>query len=216
MLPEFCRQPFFDISSPHDQKLTTYDSPIESYYEVDQIEVFEQLQSDKYSPGNEFIIYQQWGPTREDGGRPYFWLDIPTAERLASGISKGFTKNLILVCTMFEPGSIQRFTNVLISNNSLGAPPSLDLLGLFWYFSGDDITDEPENVDDIAYVANKLNIKRLSILTRDFNDECHDRLAENLKENKSLQYFSVFENDDSEQWPRFPTPKIDAITNANR
>jgi hypothetical protein len=82
--------------------------------------------------------------------------------------------------------------------------------------SGDDITDEPENVDDIAYVANKLNIKRLSILTGAFNEECHDRLAENLKENKSLQYFCVFENDDSEQWPCFPTPKIDAITNANR
>ena len=215
MLPEFCRQPIFDVSSPHDQKLTTYDNPIESYYEVDQIEVFEQLQSDKYSPGNEFIIYQQWGPTREDGGRPYFWLDIPTAERLAKGVSKGFTKNLILVCTMFEPGSIQRFTDALVGSNSL-APPPLDLLGLFWYFSGDDITDEPENVDDIAYAVNKLNIKRLSILTRAFNDECHDRLAENLKENKSLQYFCVFENDDSEQWPPFPTPKIDAITNANR
>lgn len=173
------------------------------------------MQSDKYSPGNEFIIYQQWGPTRADGGRSYLWLDIPTAERLAEGISKGFTKNLILVCTMFEPGSIQRFADVLVGSNS-SASPSLDLLGLFWYFSGDDITDEPENVDDIAYAVNKLNIKRLSILTRVFNDECHGRLAENLKENKSLQYFSVFENDDSEQWPPFPTPEIDAITNANR
>ncbi len=215
MLSEFCRQPFFDVSSPHSQKLTTYDSPIESYYEVDQIEVFKQLQSDKYSLGNEFIIFQQWGPTREDGSRPYFWLDIPTAERLAKGVSKGFTKNLILVCTMFEPGAIRRFTDVLIGSNSL-ASPSLDLLGLFWYFSGDDITDEPENAEDIAYAVNRLNIRRLSILSGAYDQACHDRLVESLRDNKSLQYFSVFENDDNGQWPRFSTPEIDTIINANR
>ncbi|XGV96017.1 MAG: hypothetical protein ACAF41_25180 [Leptolyngbya sp. BL-A-14] len=209
------RQPWFDPRSPHDLKVTTYLEP-QDPIEVDTIEHLRLSQSDIYSPRNQFIVYQQWGERLPDGGRPFLALTVPAATAVAEIIRGGPTRNLILICTTFMPGAIRAFADTLTQNEAPHNAPQLEFLGIFWYFSGDDITDEPEHSADVAYAANRLRLKRLSILTGAFNSECEDRLVAGLQQNTALEYFGVFHKTEQYTWQQIPTPKVDELVSANR
>jgi len=203
-----CSRLFFDIESPNDQKLTLYDERKEPI-ETDTIDGLRKIQSKAFIPLNHFIIYQHWGDGESDDGVPYRLytaLEKSKAENIAKILKCGQVKNFIFICTMFMPGAIRTFTDIMLE----GTPHYLDMLGFFWGLSGDDMTDEVENAYDIADAANRLKIKRLSILTAEFDSGCENRLAEGLRGNSTLRRFGVFRNDERNEFPRFPTPIIDA------
>jgi hypothetical protein len=212
-----CRRPWFDPQSFSDQKLTTYREN-QQPLEVDSMDSLKITQIDSFSPWNRFVVYQQWGDEALHGGRYYHWLDKKTAGLVAKTINGGPTKNIIFLCTMFEPGAIRYFADILLNGSSRNEQAPIDMLGLFWCFNGASVTDEPENVEDIAYTIDRMQLKRLSILTGHFDNEFENALADRLldKNNTSLEHFGVFQKDDSYQWPRFPTPRMDAMVGMNR
>lgn len=213
---EICaRQPWFDPSSPYDLKVTTYSEP-QDPIEVDTIENLRLSQSNLCAPRNQFIVYQQWGERLPEGGRPYLALTVPAAVAVAEILRGGSTRNLILLCTTFMPGAIRAFVDTLIQNEAPDSAPQLEFLGFFWYFSGDDITDEPEHSADVAYAANRLRLKRLTVLTGAFNSECEDLLVAGLQQNTTLEYFGVFHKTEQYTWEQIPTPQVDALVSANR
>ncbi|MBW4691252.1 MAG: hypothetical protein KME27_05740 [Lyngbya sp. HA4199-MV5] len=221
------RQPWFDPRSPHDLKVTTYLEP-QHPIEVDTIENLRLSQSALYAPRNQFIVYQQWGerPTERDRalgvlsnpvtGRIYYALTETAAVAIAEIIRGGPTRNLMLLCTTFMPSAIRAFVDTLTQNETPNDAPQLEFLGLFWYFSGDDITDEPEHSTDVAYAANSLRLKRLTVLTGAFNDECEDLLVAGLQQNTTLEHFGIFHKNELHKWKQIPTPKVDALISANR
>ena len=209
------RKLWFDPDSPNDLKVTTY-SELQEPIEVDTINALRSSQSETFHPHNEFVIYQQWGKNLPDGGRYYYWLDIDTATTVAEIIKGGPTHKLILMCTTFQPGAIQRFAEALVQDQLDNSGSQLEYLGLFWYFSGDDITDNPECATEIAYAANSLQLKRLSILTGAFNSECEDHLVEGLRQNSTLECLSVFYKDEQYIWEQIPTPRVDEMLRTNR
>ncbi len=198
----------------NDQKLTTYDD-IQKPVEVDSIEYFKLSQSSEFAEYNNFLIYQHQSPLEESDGemvRYFRWLDKQTAETLANTIKGGPTKKIIMICTMFESGAIKHFADTLLYNSQKNKiKSSLDMLGLFWYLSMDDITDVADYPKEIAYAVNNLEIKRISILTGEFNDQIENQLVEELKDNNTLEKFMVFQKDDKQEWPIIPTPKIDSL-----
>lgn len=213
---EICaRSPWFDPRSPHDLKVTTYSEP-QDPVEVDTIENLRLSQSNLYSPRNQFVVYQQWAERLPEGGRHYLALTVPAAAAVAEIIRGGATRNLILLCTTFMPGAIRCFVDALTQNEAPDSAPQLEFLGLFWYFSGDDITDEPEHSADVAYAANRLRLKRLSVLTGAFNNGCEDLLVSGLQQNTTLEHFGVFHKTEQYTWGQIPTPRVDALVSVNR
>ncbi len=209
----FCSKPWFNKKSVHDLKVVACDEK-QTVVEVDTLEYLELTQHEPaFEKLNNFIIFQHWGPDRyADDGTPcrlYQTLTKPAAKAVAKILKGGPTKRFIFLCAGFTSGSIRLFADTL-------GPGQLDMLGLFWYFCGDDITDDLQDSDDVAYAVNHLNLKRISILTGEFNSECEDRLAKGLKDNKTIQYFEIFGKDDKHKYPRFDTPKLDKIMIANR
>ena len=81
----------------------------------------------------------------------------------------------------------------------------LDMLGLWWAFSGDDLTDDPEVAGEIAKVAGFLGLERLSLLTSKFNGTVESALAEGLKGAPRLKTIRVFQRDDGNTWPEIKT-----------
>lgn len=211
----FCDKPFFDRTSLNDIKLTTYNDKKLNPVEVDKKSFLELTQTEHFNPWNEFIIYQHWGQDTEstDGipCRLYKALDKYEADDIAKIIKGGPTRKIILVCTGFMRGSIRQFAETL----SADSPHHLEMLGLFWYFSGDDITDEKEDPYDVAYAVNQLKVKRLSILTAEFNKEVEESLAEGISDNKDIKYVGIFQKEETFKWPKFETPNIDAIVQRN-
>ncbi len=210
-----CRKPWFDPRSQADQKVTTYDEP-QDPLEVDTLEALKAVQEPRFSPRNRFIVYQQWGAVEPDGSRPYFWLDKPAAQAVAQAIAGGPARSLILLCTTFQKGAIRQFSDTLSTQKGAGEREPLEMLGFFWYFSGDTIDDEPESADEIAYAANRLNLSRLSLLTGTFSPEIEDRLLRGLKDNVRLKRFGAFGKDESYTWPAFAAPRLEAFVAANR
>lgn len=205
-LPDIiCQKPWFNCNEPNDQKLTISSEAITEFYDIDLIDTFETLQNDKYDPKNNFVFYQQWGPVEQGVGRSYYWLDIKTAERLGKAINAGYVKSLIIICTTFQKDAIRKLADTINSN------VSLDLLGFFWYFSGDSIVDEAEHAMDIGYLAEKVYVKRISILTGEYNNKLDDIFIAGFQRAQSLEKFAVFQVDDEGTWPQIPTPKVDEL-----
>lgn len=202
----YCDKPWFDPNSSHDQKVTTYGSgqcPIET----DSFEGLSTAQFQGFSPCNDFQLFQHWGDweTMEDGSnaRPYYALTIERALRAAEIIRGGPARRLILMVTMFMSGAIRSFADAI-------GPGQLEMMGFFWYFSGDDITDEAENAPDIMYAARTLGLKRVSILTGAFDRTSEKALAEGVLDCLLLEVLEVYGKDGPNYtWPRYPTPLID-------
>ncbi|MFC1745336.1 hypothetical protein ACFL35_15185 [Candidatus Riflebacteria bacterium] len=206
-----CHSPWFNPDNPNDLRVTNFSencSPIE----VDSIAALQYVMTDFFAPNNGFVIYQQWGEEQEDGSRLFFWLDCKTVKLIADIIKGGPTKKLVLLCTTFEPGAIKLLAELLGDDTS----SQLEYLGMFWYFSGDDITDAPDIIAEINYAVDRLQLQSLSILTEEFDDRCKNLLFEGLKDNRSLLKFGVYRKNDAQTWPAFPTAKIDEIIKSNR
>ena len=200
------QRPFFDFRSAADQRLTTYEGMLP--LEVDTPEGLARTQDHPFATGADFVVYQNWGPIiRDPQGRPgrtFLWLAEERARELAEHLRGGPTTKLWLVVTMFGPGALRAFADAL-------GPGQLEMLGLLWYFSGDDFTDEVENAADVAYLTRTLGLRRLSILTAAWSDACEHRLADALEGYEDLEALGVHEKDDGATWPRIATPRLQAL-----
>ncbi|NLO91110.1 MAG: hypothetical protein GX410_03845 [Elusimicrobia bacterium] len=212
---QFCRKPWFNPYSDNDWKTTTYDSK-KPFVEVDSIEGLMTAMKPEFKPYNSFVIFQQWGPEDKDGNRAYSWLSRPATEQLARALAAGDVRSIILLCTTFEPGAIRAFADTLASLRKPDDGSVLEMLGLFWYFSGDTVVDSPELLDEAAYAVNKLGLSRLSLLSGEFDAECERRLLHSLEGNTKLQWLGVFGKDEAMSWPAFKTPGLAALADANR
>jgi hypothetical protein len=202
------QRPFYDPNSAPDRRLTTYGDEAPLPLEVDTPAGLARTQELPFSGGADFVVYQNWGQTIRGPagqlGRSYQWLTEERAQELARMLRGGSTTKLWLVVTMFGPGSLRAFADAL-------GPGQIEMLGLLWYFSGDDFTDELENAEDVAHVVRTLDLRRLSILTSAWDDRCEARLAEALAGHEALEFLGVFEKDDEATWPRYATPSLDAL-----
>lgn len=203
MSNNLCRRSWFNPDSRDDQVLTTYDTPLESF-EVDNLEALKIIRSDKWSPKNEFVIFQQWGPVETDGSRTYFWFDQKTAYEVGKIVKNSTVHKLILIFTTIEPGALETFAKML-------PPGQLEFLGLFWALSGDNIVDGmPDIASEIVAATNHLHLSRLSILTLKFDEKTENLLAEALKEKSSLKKVEIFKRVNNDKYSRFEMPNINA------
>ena len=215
-----CSKPFFDVKSKNDQRLTTFPEP-QKPLETDRAEFLGLVADTGFHPLNKMIAFQQWGPDskEEDGreSRPYLWFDDAAAENLCKALTGSPVRRLILIFTKLKPGALLHFAKALknapAKAAAVASPASgrkaggslLDMLGLRWAFSGDDLTDDPEVAGEIAKVAGFLGLERLSLLTSKFNGTVESALAEGLKGAPRLKTIRVFQRDDGNTWPEIKT-----------
>lgn len=203
--------PWFNPSSDDDIALTTYtlDQP-QLMMEYDELEVFcsyaEEL-GKLGSPGaspvpGRFLVFQHWGPWA-NGSRPFMALMEPRAKLLGEAIHKSNFTKVMLIVTTFMKGSLRTLADSI--------DKKLEYLGLLWYFSGDDITDESYFIDDIGYLAKKLQLERLTIMTGAFNETVEKRLAQALEQAPTLRIVQIHDKQENGRYPRLPTPNIDAM-----
>lgn len=145
---------------------------------MDSIKSLRVILSNSVELSDKIVLYQHWGSDiKSKEGiqcRVYSWLDKKTSKKIARIIKKSSIKNIILFFSAIESGSIRVFTDTLNSHQ-------LDMLGLFWSLSGDNITDSKESISDIVYAVDRLSVKRLSILTGDFDNDCEMKFTEKLE-----------------------------------
>jgi len=149
------------------------------------------------------VIYQHFNPPTAAGLRPVGSMRVDAAEPVAAALRGGPTRSLILVTGGFMRGAITAFGQALEGHE-------LDLLGLFWYYSGDDITDDPKYAEEIADACRRLRVKKLTILTGALNESTETRLASGLAPLADLRVCRLFEKDEGARYRPFPTPKIEA------
>lgn len=198
-----CKQTWFNPNSKDDEALTTYENTLEPL-EVDNLEALKTIQSDDWTPKNEFVIFQQWGEDEEDGSRKYFYFDKKSAQKLGEIIKDGPIHKLILIFTTVETGALETFAKTLTQNQ-------LEFLGIFWALSDDSIVDNATSlISEIIMVANHLQLSRLSILTPEFNEKIENLFAEKLKENTSLKIIKILRRDDeNNKYETIKKPNID-------
>lgn len=85
----------------------------------------------------DLLVYQHWRPMEADGSRLYQALMPDQAREVAAILGPLPVRRLLVVGTGFYEGSIRAFAETLAQGRR-----TLETLGLFWYFSGDDITDQ--------------------------------------------------------------------------
>src|SRR5690606_18110343 len=109
--------------------------------------------------------YQHWGEPDADGARAYRALTADDAARVAEILRGGPVRRLILLATGFAEGSIRALAEGFGTHR-------LELLGFFFAFGGDDLTDKPELGREMALAVDKLGARRLSLLTPAFDEGC--------------------------------------------
>ncbi len=185
---------WFHPRSPSDLALTLYPE-LPALAETDSLELLPTLKS---AP---FIIYQHWWESGPSGARPVGALKADQVEPIAVALRGGQTRNLMLVTAGFVEKAIQRLGLELQGHD-------LDYLGLFWCFSGDDISDVPSAAAEIVETCKLLKVKRLAIVTAAFNGAIEKKLADGLGK---LEACGVFRQDDGARYPRFPSPLLDRL-----
>lgn len=187
---------WFNPASASDRQLTTYDT-LPPMVETDSLEALGQLRD----PKDQFVVYQHWWPASPDGSRPLGAMKVDHVAPLVKAIKGGPIRQFMLVTGGFVGGAIRALGQQLQGHD-------LEYLGLFWYYSGDDITDDAGFPDEIAETCKALKVQRLSILTAAFNARVEEKLAQGLK---GLKKCRVFEKDDAARYPAFRTPKLDSL-----
>lgn len=198
-----CRgRAWFDPNSNSDLRLTTYgpDEP-QVMLEVDDLAPLEAFcEKLGASPGKiDFLVFQNWGEEKNNS-RAFFWFSKERAARLGQILRPTRFKKLLLICTTCEAGALR------VLADELGRP--MEMVGVCWYFSGDDLTDDPTFPYDIGYLATRLELERLSILTALSNDTVNQQLASALAPASSLRIVRVFEKDDAKSWPQMRIPGL--------
>ncbi len=195
--------PWFSSASESDRQVLMIQP--EAVLETDSLQVLQTISDKQYAPHHRCVLFQPW---REPAQNPKVrWLGAMTPEMgtaVGKAVSLSPVQHLYLVTGGITRGAIDALTEALDGQH-------LETVGLFWYFSGDDMTDEPAVMDEIAKLCAESQTQRLSILSAAVDSVSENRLIEGLKSAPSLKECSVFEKDDHAKYPRFRTPMLDTF-----
>ncbi len=173
--------------------------------ETDSYQILETISDKRYAPHHRTVVYQPWRAASQNG--KVRWLGAMTAEMgtaIGKAVSLSPIQHLYLVTGGIAVGALDALKQALDEH-------PLETLGLFWYFSGDDMTDEPAVMDEVAALCAASSTKRLSILSAAVDSVSENRLVQGLAAAPLLKECSVFEKDDHAQYPRFRTPMLDSF-----
>jgi hypothetical protein len=173
--------------------------------ETDSPKVLSEIAQAKYAPHNEFVLYQPWRePNGDSNLRMLGALTESMTPAIGSALSGGPVKHFFLITGGIFPGALTALRDSLNGHR-------LETLGLFWYYSGDDMTDDPRVVDDLIGLCQACKTERLSLLTAAVDSVVEDRLVKGFANAPLMKECSVFEKDDNARYPRFRTPTLDAL-----
>lgn len=157
------------------------------------------------------VSYEQWGPNRV-----YYWLDIPTAEKVADSLAQyNVIQELIFCFTMFQPGAIRTFCErLMMARNKAGinAPPFF-MFGLNYKLSLDGLSADA--ADEVGKAATKMALPYLIIVTpelEDGNQETIDALVSGLAGNTTLMVIGLYDTDGNP----YTAVKLHELTAKNR
>lgn len=202
--------PWFNPNRACDREVLGVDMP-PRVLEIDSLALLEHIaEMVPRSLWWDTLVYQHWPPT-ENGSRAFQVLMPSVAPQVAEAMHPLPIRQLYIVATGFYSGAIQAFAERLAE----GAR-TLETLGLFWYFCGDDITDVPSYPQEIATAVRLLQVERLSLLTTQMCPETERRLAEALTQCPTLVDVSVFQKASSEHYPRIVAPRVDIVISRHR
>ena len=194
--------PWFNPVSAADRRLLL--SSPSAVLETDSLDVLKQIGSSELQPHAEFLIYQPWREPLDNGARMLGALVESMAQPIGEAVKGSPVRNLFLVSGGFSNGGLTSLEKHLGGHK-------LDSLGLFWYYSGDDITDDLRVIDEIASLCRSSSAKRLSLLTAEMSDSAEERLVKQLETVPSITKCVVFEKDDNARYKPFSTPSLDAL-----
>lgn len=194
--------PWFNPGSKSDRKVLMGDH--QAVLETDDPAVLAALRGAKYAPHHGTVLYQPWREPDPRGVRLLGAMTPEMATVAGEALRGGPVEHLYLVTGGILSGALLELRNALRGHR-------LKTLGVFWYFSGDDMTDDPRVVDDIVALAQSSGTERLSILTAAVDSVVEQRLARGLEESPLVRECSVFEKDDQARYARFRTPDLDKL-----
>ncbi|MBT9582133.1 hypothetical protein IV102_02220 [bacterium] len=176
----------------------------EAVLETDDPGVLAKIGDNQYHPHSQFVLYQPWREPVENRtvrliGAMVASMSGPAGESLA----KSHVKHFFFVTGGVFRGSLGAFKEGLAGHQ-------LETLGIVWHFTGDDITDVPTMVEEIADLARACSVQKLSLVTAAFNRGVERQMVQHFATVPSLRQCSVWREDRGATYPRFNTPKLDA------
>ena len=175
-----------------------------SLLETDDPKVLANIDEARYRPHSDVVVYQPWREPAEGSNlRLLGALTEEMTKDIGDALAGSPVKHFYLVTGGVFPGALRAMREAMQGHR-------LKTLGLFWYYSGDDMTDDPSVVDELVDLCQACQVERLSLLTAAVDSVVEKRLVDGLEKMSQLRECSVFEKDDNTRYPRFRTPMLDA------
>jgi len=194
---------WFNPSAEADLKLLM--GPYPAVLETDDPGVLARIGDPQFQPHNQCVFYQPW---REPVAQRTVRLVGATVgdmlEPAGRSLAGSPVKHLFLVTGGIFRGALAAFKKGLAGHQ-------LETLGLIWHFTGDDITDVPTMVEEIADLAAACGVQKLSLVTSAFHPGVERQMVQHFAQVPSLRECSVWEKDEASQYPRYQTPELDAM-----
>lgn len=195
--------PWFNPRSENDRNVLM--STPSHLLETDSPTVLAGVRDAKYGPHHEFVLYQPWRePTGNSSLRMLGALTDKMTPEIGRALAGSPVRHFFLITGGVSPGALTALRDSLDGHR-------LETLGLFWYYSGDDMTDDPRVVDDLVALCQACQTERLSLLTAAVDSVVETRLVKGFAAAPHMKECSVFEKDDHARYPRFRTPMLDAM-----
>lgn len=191
-------QPWFGDSQA-DYRVFFWDLGSIPTIETDEVGIVEIILRKPEMAPFTMVIYQNFLRER-NGSLVCFWFDKARARELAAAIKGSQVRHLFVLCSTFETGALAELARGL-------TPHTLDSLGVFYCFTGDDLTDDADHPEEIGATARNLKVRRLSVFTSAFNESCEEGLLRGLAGWK-LEVCRIAERDEANMYPLFSTPRL--------
>lgn len=191
---------WFNPRSPYDSELLL--SEPSQLMETDSLEVLSKAGEPEYRGQSEFVLYQPWREPNNNGARMLGAMNSSMANQIGRAVKGSPIRNFFLISGGFSRGSVSALDKALGGHQ-------LETLGLFWFFSGDDITDDPFIIEEITALCRNSKVQKLSLLTAVMNSKSESLLIEGLAAAPSVKQCAVFEKDDKANYRPFELLALD-------
>jgi hypothetical protein len=194
--------PWFNPRSEADLKVLM--SQPRSLLETDDPRVLQQIAAGQHQPHANFLIYQPWREPAQGNIRMLGALTEAMTPSIGQAVRGSSVKHIFLVSGGISPRALTALKEALQGHR-------LETIGVFWYYSGDDMTDDPSVLDELVALCQGSQTERLSLLTAAVDSVAEKRLVDGILNAPCMRECSVFEKDDQARYPRFRTPMLDAM-----
>jgi hypothetical protein len=199
---------WFNPKSPDDLRVLM--GQPRTVIETDDPKVLASLGRSDELPEDTVVIYQPWRePLPGSDARLLGAMVSEMSRPIGESLSESSIKHLFLITGGVFSGALGALKDSLNGHQ-------LETLGIVWHFTGDDITDVPTMVEEIAELCEACGTQKLSLLTGAFDTGTEKKMVESFKHVPTLMECSVFENDRRGRYPRYRTPKLDPFLQSRR